>query len=88
MNDNRVFPERIDAIIDAAEITVEDRFGCMTVVHAKLPCGFIVTETSACIDPDNYDQVLGTEICMKRVRDKVWELEGYRKMCAGAGGGE
>ena len=53
MNDNRVFPEQVDSILAAAEITVEDRFGCMTVVHAKLPCGFIVTETSACIDPEN-----------------------------------
>lgn len=88
MNDNRVFPEQIDAILGAAEVTVEDRFGCMTVVHAKLPCGFIVTETSACIDPANYDQALGTEICMKRIRDKVWELEGYSKMRASAKGGE
>lgn len=80
MNDNRVFPEQIDAIMDAAEVTVEDRFGCMTVVHAKLPCGFIITETSACIDPANYDQSVGAGICMKRVRDKVWELEGYHKM--------
>lgn len=80
MNDNRVFPEQIDAILDEAEITVEDRFGCMTVVHAKLPCGFIITETSACIDPSNYNREIGREICMKRVRDNVWELEGYHKM--------
>ena len=80
MNDNRVFPEQVDSILAAAEITVEDRFGCMTVVHAKLPCGFIVTETSACIDPENYDRDLGAKICMGRVRDKVWELEGYHKM--------
>ena len=80
MNDNQVFPEQVDSILAAAEITVEDRFGCMTVVHAKLPCGFIVTETSACIDPENYDRDLGAKICMGRVRDKVWELEGYHKM--------
>lgn len=86
MNDNRVFPEQIDAIIDSAEIIAEDKFGSMTVVHAKLPCGFIITETSACIDPDNYDQALGREICMKRVRDKVWELEGYFKMRGGGHG--
>ena len=40
----------------------------------------IVTETSACIDPENYDRDLGAKICMGRVRDKVWELEGYHKM--------
>lgn len=80
MTDNRIKPEQINAIIDAAEVTIEDRFGCMTVVHAKLPCGFIISETSACIDPDNYDRKIGAEICMNRVRNKVWELEGYHKM--------
>ncbi|HIW77038.1 MULTISPECIES: Gp49 family protein [Gordonibacter] len=80
MNDNRVMPEQIDAIMNAAEVTVEDRFGCMTVVHAKLSCGFIITETSACIDSANYDRKIGEEICMERVRNKVWELEGYHKM--------
>jgi len=82
-SDNKITPEQIDAIIDATEITVEDRFNSMTVVHAKLPCGFIITETSACIDPANYDRYIGASICMQRVRDKVWELEGYYKMrCA------
>lgn len=80
MTDNRIKSDQIDAIIDTAEITVEDRFDCMTVVHAKLPCGFIITETSACIDPANYSREIGAEICMERVRNKVWELEGYHKM--------
>lgn len=80
MNDNRVLPEQIDAIMNAAEVTVEDRFESMTVVHVKLPCGFILTETSACIDPANYDRKISEEICLGRIRDKVWELEGYHKM--------
>ena len=79
-SDNRVLPEHIDAILDSAEITVEDRFDCMTVVHAKLPCGFIITETSACIDHANYNREVGVSICMQHVRNKVWELEGYYKM--------
>lgn len=88
MSDNRVKPEEVKAIIDASEIVVEDRFGCMTVVFAKLPCGFIVTETSACIDPANYSREIGTEICLKRIEDKVWELEGYHRMRAAHEKGE
>lgn len=88
MSDNRVKPEEVMAIIDASEIVVEDRFGCMTVVHAKLPCGFVITETSACIDPANYSREIGTEICMRRIEDKVWELEGYCKMRAAHEKGE
>ena len=79
-SENRVKPEEVAAIVDASEVTVEDRFGCMTVVHAKLPCGFVITETSACIDPANYSREIGTEICMRRIEDKVWELEGYHRM--------
>jgi hypothetical protein len=25
----------------------------------------------------NYDEVIGTEICKKRIENKLWELEGY-----------
>ena len=88
MNDNRVKPEDVAAIISESEIVAEDRFGCMTVVHCKLPCGFVVTETSACIDPANYDREIGTGICMKRIEDRVWELEGYYKMRAAHEKGE
>lgn len=87
-SENRVKPGEIKSIVDASEVTVEDRFGCMTVVHAKLPCGFIVTDTSACIDPANYDRKLGAEICMKRIEDKIWELEGYHRMRSNQGKGE
>ena len=80
MTENRVYPEQIDALIDEAEVIVEDKFGCMTEVHVKLACGFIVTKTSACIDPLNYDREVGKEICMKKVRDDLWMLEGYHKM--------
>lgn len=79
--ENRVKQEEIDAILDASEITAEDKFDCMTVVYCKLPNGFILTESSACIDPANYDVEVGVNICMKRIESKLWQLEGYRKMC-------
>ncbi len=48
-----------------------------TVVRATLKNGFEIVETSACVDKANYDQELGTKICMKRIEDKVWELLGF-----------
>lgn len=29
------------------------------------------------MDPANYDEKLGYEICIKKLTERVWELEGY-----------
>lgn len=39
--------------------------------------GFEIIETSACVDARNYDQKLGEEICMKKIKDKIWYLLGF-----------
>lgn len=79
--DNRVTGEEIDALMEAAEFSDCKLYGNTTVVTAKSPNGWTITEQSACIDPDNYDHDLGVEICKKRIEDELWKLEGYRKVC-------
>jgi hypothetical protein len=49
-----------------------------TVVTATLPNGFVIVESSSCVDVSNYDQTIGEDICIGKIVDKVWELEGYR----------
>lgn len=49
-----------------------------TVMHATLVNGFEIVVSSACVDPDAYDQAIGENICYERLIEKVWELEGYR----------
>jgi hypothetical protein len=39
--------------------------------------GFEITGESACVDPANYDPVLGQRIAYKNAFDKIWMLEGY-----------
>lgn len=78
---NRVLPEEIAALMASAEFFDEKMYSNTTVVTAKLPNGWTITEQSACIDPDNYDHDLGVEICKKRIEDELWKLEGYRKVC-------
>lgn len=75
--DTKVSPGRINWIMDNCEIEVSTIFDKCTVVTCKLPNGFIIVENSACVDPANYDEAIGLEICMNRIKDKVWELEGY-----------
>ena len=75
--ENKVSSEHIDWIIDNSKIKEFTMFDKCTVVTCQLPNGFVIVEHSACVDPANYDKNIGYEICMKRIRDKVWELEGY-----------
>lgn len=76
-----VTKELIAEIIAGSEITVNTVFDKCTIVTAKLPNGFVITESSACVSPENYDEEMGAEICMNKIIDKVWELEGYRLQC-------
>lgn len=75
---NTVTEEHIEEIMSHSKVTVQTLFDKCTVVACQLPSGFVIVESSACVDPANYDVDMGTEICMKRIVDKVWELEGYR----------
>ncbi|AFQ27318.1 Gp49 family protein [Bacillus thuringiensis] len=78
---NKITQEDINAILDKTQWTVEEFHGKCTVVVAKLPNGFILTESSACVDPTNYDVNIGIECCKERIVDKIWHLEGYRLQC-------
>lgn len=77
MTDIRVTGKQIDDILDKAKYRVRTEFGKCTVVTCQLPNGFILTESSACVDPDNYNVNLGEQICRSAIREKVWLLEGY-----------
>lgn len=70
--------ERIEKIMNNSKVTVTTVFDKCTVVAVQLPNGFVIVESSACVSPENYDEETGIEICMNRIVDKVWELEGYR----------
>lgn len=75
---NTVTQERINKILLKTEFSTQTVFGKCTVVTAKLPNGFVITESSACVDVDNYDRQLGFEICKRKIINKIWELEGYK----------
>lgn len=76
-----VTAEQIDDIINNSIITKETIFNKCTIVACQLPNGFVIVESSACVDPKNYDAEIGFQICMKNIKDKVWELEGYNLQC-------
>lgn len=74
---NTVTAEMVNEILDSSDYYVGTVFGKCTVVACKLPNGFVIVEDSACVDPANYDKEMGIDICMGKIKEKVWELEGY-----------
>lgn len=77
-----VTKEMVDKIIIDSDIEVMTVFDKCTIVTCKLPNGFVIVESSACVSPENYDEETGIEICMRRIIDKIWELEGYKLQSA------
>lgn len=68
-------PGMVDAFIDKVEVqTMGEK---TTVVRAVLKNGFEIVESSACVSPENYSEELGREICLNKIKDKVWELLGF-----------
>ena len=63
-----------DFILETWTETLGDK---TTVVRALLRNGFEIVESSSCVSPENYDEALGRDICMKKIREKVWMLLGF-----------
>lgn len=76
--DDSVKKETIDNILSQTLIVVEKYGNKTTILKATLPNGFVVVESSSCVDPKNFNMSIGEQICMKKLEDKIWELEGYK----------
>ena len=82
VDDNKSLPsgvsigqKMVDNFIRCKEvITLGD---CTTVVRCVLTNGFEIVESSSCVDPKNYSEEIGTEICMEKIKNKIWELLGF-----------
>lgn len=82
MKENTVTQEQIDKLIQNADVDVRTVFDKCTLVTVKLENGFVITESSSCVDPKNYNENVGKEICIERIKNKLWELEGYKLQCS------
>lgn len=76
-----VTKEDIDNILANTFIKAEKYGDKTTIVKATLPNGFVIIADSSCVDPNNFDMSIGEQECMKKIEDKIWELEGYRLQC-------
>ena len=75
---NTVTLDQINKILLGTKFEYQTVFGKTTIASAKLPNGFVIVESSSCVDPANYDEKIGRDICREKIINKLWELEGYR----------
>ena len=73
-----VTAELIEEIMLNSDIRVQTMFDKCTIVSCKLPNGFVIVESSACVSPENYNEEMGVNICLDKIASKIWELEGYK----------
>ncbi|MCP4141295.1 MAG: hypothetical protein GY755_13595 [Chloroflexi bacterium] len=48
-----------------------------TYVTVKMKNGFTLRESTTCVDPANYSEEIGKQICLEKIEDKIWFLLGY-----------
>lgn len=76
---NTVTPEQVKENMQDVIVRTLDDFGkpC-TYVTVRMKNGFTLRESTTCVDPANYNEEIGKEICLKKIEDKVWFLLGYQ----------
>lgn len=67
--------ESVENFIDTY---ISSKLGAKTaVVHATCLTGFEMTETAACVNPDNYDQEIGNAIALDKIKNRLWGHLGF-----------
>ena len=78
---NTITPAHIKDLMDRSEKFVQKMGDKTLVVVLTLPSGFEIVGKGSCVDPVNFDEKQGTEIALREIENKLWELEGYRLQC-------
>ena len=75
---NAVTQEEVNKNMQDVLVRTVEEFGKPTTyVTVRMENGFTLRESTTCVDPSNYDENIGKEVCLKRIEDKVWFLLGY-----------
>lgn len=49
----------------------------VTYVCVRMKNGFTLRESTTCVDPNNYSEEVGKQICLEKIEDKIWSYLGY-----------
>lgn len=71
---NKLTIEYLTELVDDVEYVHQ---GLLTICTITLKNGYKLAGTSACIDNQNYDPLIGNNCAFANALDKLWELESY-----------
>jgi Phage protein (N4 Gp49/phage Sf6 gene 66) family len=74
---NKITEEHINELVENAEVVYTTAFGKSLIATFKFESGWVETVDASCVDPANFDIEVGKKIVMERIKNKMWELEGY-----------
>lgn len=78
MTENSVTIDQVRANMqDVIVRTLQDFEKPCTYVTVRMLNGFTLRESTTCVDPANYDEEIGKQICLRKIEDKIWFLLGY-----------
>lgn len=81
MSNNKITENQVNEILKNSEIVVNTLWGKCTVMAVQLPNGFTIVEHCGCVDPANYKEEIGKQICLDKIKNEIWKLEGYKLQC-------
>ena len=74
-SNNTITQNNVNSFIkDVYSTTIGEK---TTLVKVTLINGFVLCETSSCVDVKNYNEEIGVQCCMQRIDDKIWHVLGF-----------
>lgn len=68
-------PKMVDDFIKETHIsTIGEK---TTLVRVVLVNGFEIVESTGCVDKANYREEIGANICLEKIKNKIWYLLGF-----------
>ena len=75
-----VTQELVLEVLDNSTFDISTINGVTTLVQCTLPNGFSIIKTSTCMTPENYDEAIGADVCIRKIEGEVWKLLGFLYM--------
>lgn len=68
-----------EQLIEMSDVTWQPMGQKTMVMVCQLPNGFEVTVSSAPVDPDDFDESAGQEMCRAKLKDRIIELLAFQQ---------
>jgi len=77
MTKNTITEDKINQLLDEADLEETVFWGKELVISYRLRSGFTVLGRAACVDPANFSFEIGRKYAREDAVNQLWKLEGY-----------